>query len=141
MKKYVIAFTAVNLVLTISLALLAGALKLKAGNSLGVAAAVSSAFLAGWLFFRDYDRAPSGEEKTSFAWQSLATTWALSLAFAAVVLPFFMSAKDFKNALSFLASWQYGGFFVGVLLFVSTVYYFAIRWAFGWHAKIATSKR
>jgi hypothetical protein len=141
MKKYVIAFTVVNLVLTVVLALLASAFKMKGGNSLGAGAAVSSAFLAGWLFFRDYDRAPSGDEKTSFAWKSLATIWVMSLAVAAVVIAFFMSAKDFKSALSFIASWRYGGFFVGVILFVSAIYYFGIRWSFGWYAKIAASKR
>ena len=134
MKKYVIAFTVVNLVLTVVLALLASALKMNGGTSLGAGAAVSSAFLAGWLFFRDYDRAPSGDEKTNFAWKSLATIWVLSLAVAAVVIPFFMSAKEFQSALSFIASWRYGGFFAGVILFVSSIYYFGIRWAFGWYA-------
>jgi hypothetical protein len=141
MKKYVITFTVSNLVLTVVLALLAGALKMKAGSSFGVVAAVSAAFVAGWVFVRDYDRPPSNDEKTSFAWKSLATTWVLSFALAAAVLPFLMSTKDLKNALSFLASWQYGGLVAGVILFVSSIYYFAIRWSFGWYAKVTASQR
>jgi len=141
MKKYVIAFTIVNLVLTAVLALIVSVLRMNGGSGLGAGAAVSSAFLAGWLFFRDYDRAPSGDEKTSFAWKSVATIWVLSLALAAVALPFFMSSTDFVRALSLLASWPYGGFFVGVLLFVSTIYYLGIRWSFGWYGKIAAGKR
>ena len=141
MKKYVIAFTVVNLALTIVLALVAEVLKMKGGSSFGVAAAISAAFLAGWLFVRDYDRPPSNDEKTSFAWKALVTTWVLSFAVAAAVLPFLMSAKDFKSALSFLASWQYGGLVAGVLLFVSAIYYFGIRWSFGWYAKVTASQR
>jgi hypothetical protein len=141
MKKYVIAFTVLNLVLAIVLALLAESLKMKGGGGFGVAAAISSAFLAGWLFVRDFDRPPSNDEKASFAWKSLVTIWVLSLAFAAVALPFLMSAKAFADTLSFLASWQYIGLIAGVLLFVSVIYYFGIRWSFGLYAKVITSQR
>jgi hypothetical protein len=143
MKKYVMAFTGVNLVLTAVLALLVGALKIKGGTStsMGASLAMASAFVAGWLFFRDHDRAPSVKEKISFAWKSLATIWALSLTVAAVVLPFYMSARDFQSVLSLITSSRYVGYFAGVFLFVSAIYYFGIRWSFGWYAKFAAKQR
>jgi len=141
MKRYVIVFGLANVVLLIVLALVAQLLKLRIGTSLAVTSSGASAIIAGGLFFRDYDRAPSSEEKSSFAWGALATTWLVSVLLAGAVLPFLMKAGDLKRFFSLFSSWGAASYAACAVLVVSTIHYFALRWMFGVYAKISAGKR
>jgi hypothetical protein len=141
MNSYVIRFTIANIVLTVVLAILAEAMRLKSGSSFAVAAAIASSFFAAAAFAKDHSRAPTSAEKATFAWRALLTTWLASLLLAALVLTIFSDGSEIRATATFLTSGSTLALVVGTFLFVSAVYYVAIRWSFGWYARLAAERR
>lgn len=141
LTRYIVIFTVANLILTIAIGVLAEVLKLNSGGGLAVTAALGASFLAAAAFAKDHARPPSNEEKRSFAWRALLSTWLVSLVLSAAVLAFLIPASDARVLLRTLLSGMGLVFMLGALVVISAIYYFAIRWAFGWYAKLATTRK
>jgi len=140
MNQYVIRFALANVVLTIVLAMVGEMLKLKSGSGFAMAAAIASSFFAASAFVKDHSRAPSSMEKGVFAWRALIATWLLSLVLAAIVLAAFSTSAEIQGMLLFLKSGSMLALVGGTFLLISAIYYFAIRWSFGWYARIAAAR-
>jgi polyferredoxin len=141
MNRYVIRFTVAYVILTVVLACLAELLNLKFDGSLIAGAVMASSFFAGAAFARDHARPPTDEERTSFARRALMATWLVTLVLAAIVIAIWIAPAEI---LSFARSFMSGSVLalaIGALLLVSAIYYFAIRWSFGFYAKIAAGRR
>ena len=141
MNRYVALFTAANVVLTIAVAALAELLKLKSGSGLAVAAALGASFFAAAAFARDHSRPPTSEERGAFAWRALLSTWVVSLVLAAMLLAFLVEPAELRALYRTLMSATALTIAAGAMLFVSAIYYVAIRWSFGWYAKLAAGQR
>jgi uncharacterized membrane protein YeaQ/YmgE (transglycosylase-associated protein family) len=135
MKKYTLVYLLAYLVLGIAVGLLAEMVKLKGGSAFNLAAGVGAAFIAAHVFARDYARGPTPAERGSFARQAIGATWALALLVAAVALFAVLPWSQAKLALQALLLPMVLAFAVPVFVIGSIVYYFAIRWAFGWYGR------
>lgn len=137
MKKYTLIFCATYFVLAIVVAVVAEWLKLKGGAGLGIVATLAASSFSAWKFTKDHNRQPTLEEKKAYAWQALAGVWVVSLILVLAVFFAIFSPSDTKALLSIMAT----KFFLIVAtcgaLFISLLYYIAIRWSFAWYAKMA----
>lgn len=141
LNRYVLIFTVANVFLTIAVAVLAEALKLKSGSSFGLVVALGSSVFAAWAFVRNHERPPTPEEKNSFAWRALVSTLLVSLILSALVLGFLVAPSELKNMVDTLKSGTVLAMVAGALIFISAIYYLAIRWSFGWYANLASKQR
>lgn len=141
MNRYIVIFTVANLVLTLAIGVVTSIFNLKSGSGLAVGAAMAASFLAASAFAKDHARPPSREETKSFAWRALLSTWLVSLVLTAAVLVFLMPASETRGLLRGLSSGMVLVFVLGAFFFVSVIYYFGIRWAFGWYGKQATARK
>lgn len=135
MTKYALIFTAAYLVLTAAFALAAHALNLSGSSGVNIAIALAAVSIAGWYFNRDNQRLPTTEEKTKFTLLSLAGSFTSST----VLLLVFIStlpSEERNELLQAIMSSSHAVFFVGALVFLVVLYYFAIRWYFSWFTKI-----
>ena len=137
MKKYTLIFCAAYLVLAIVVAVVAEWLKLKGSAGLGIAATLAASSFSAWKFTKDHNRQPTLEEKKAYAWQALAGVWVVSLVLILVVFFAILPLSDAKALLNIMTT----KFFLAVAacgaLFISILYYVAIRWSFAWYAKMA----
>ena len=65
----------------------------------------------------------------------------MSLFLSIAVLAFMVPAGELRAILRSFRSGIVLAFALGALLVVSAIYYVAIRWAFGWYAKLAAVQR
>lgn len=137
MKKYTLTFAVAYLVLALALVAIAELLKIKGGAGFGIAATFAASFLAAWKFTKDHDRQPTPEERKSYAWQALLSVWVISLLLVAVIFAAFLSPSETRAMFTFMATKTFLAIGSGAAVFVSLVYYVAIRWSFAWYAKIA----
>lgn len=137
MKKYTLIFCAAYFVLAIVVAVVAAWLKLKGGAGLGTAATLAASSFSAWRFTKDHNRQPTLEEKKAYAWQALAGVWVISLALVLVVFFAILPPSDAMALLSIMTTKFFLAVFVGGALFISLLYYVAIRWSFAWYAKMA----
>lgn len=137
MKKYTFVFSVAYFLFAIGVAAVAQLFNLKGGAGLGIAATFAASFLAAWKFTKDHDREPTPEEKKTYAWQALVSVWAVSIVLAAGVLAIFLSTNETKALLSVMVSKTFLLIFAGGALFISVIYYIAIRWSFAWYAKLS----
>ncbi|MDP3700314.1 MAG: ABZJ_00895 family protein [Hylemonella sp.] len=138
MKKYTLVFSIAYLVFGLVFFAVAELLKINANASFSVATTLASSFLAAWKFAKDHGREPTIEEKKSYAWQALLSVWVISLILAIVMFAAFLSPSEAKGVLTVMGTWQttYLVIGLGISVFVSLVYYVAIRWSFAWFAKL-----
>lgn len=138
MKKYTFVFSAAYLLLTLILAAIAELVEIKSGASgLGIAAVFGASSIAAWSFHKDHARVPTLEEKKSYAWQALLSTWLVSLLLVVCAIALFFSPADTKAILGLMQTKLFLAIFAGGALFISLVNYVAIRWSFGWYANLA----
>lgn len=137
MKKYTLTFSFAYLVLALALGAIVELLKIKAGASFGIAATFAASFIAAWKFTKDHGRQPTLEEKKSYAWQALISVWAISLLLVAVAFATLLSPSETRAMSNLMATSSFLAIGVGVAVFISLVYYVAIRWSFAWYAKLA----
>jgi hypothetical protein len=132
MKKYVFIFSAAYFLLTaLSAAFLAGK---SGGAGVNLAIAIGSSFLAAAMFVKAHGRAPTNEEKTSYAWGSLLASCLISLI---LVLAFISYSFSSQQIAAFKVLFANSAFLitVGIALFIfGVIYYFAIKWSFSWYA-------
>ena len=108
---------------------------------MAVGAAIGASILAAAAFVKAHARAPTREETKDFAWRALLATWLVSLVLTAAVVLVLMPASEARGLLRALFSGMGLVFVLGAFLVISTIYYFSIRWAFGWYGKQATARK
>jgi hypothetical protein len=140
MNKYVLAFASVYLVLTALLAVVTTLIDFNGGAGINLVVTFAASVFAASTFVKDQGRAPAPDETKAYSWRALLATWAVSLVLVIVVVVFLFS-PDEKDAVLKVLAWPMS-YLLGVVaaLFLSTVYYFAIRWSFSWYAKTAARK-
>jgi hypothetical protein len=139
--RYIARFTISNLILTIGLAALAVILKIDYGSSLAIGATLVASMFAASGFSRDHARAPTDEERKSFAWRALLNAWAVSLL---LTTAFLVLLGELGSALAILRTMKLSVVLIvgaGAIVFMSAIYYIAIRWSFGWYANLVASKQ
>jgi len=141
LRRYVIRFTVASVVLMLVLGIATELLKIKAAGGLTIAIALGASFFAAAAFAKDQSRAPTTEEKSTFAWWSLVSSWLTSLLLTVAVVATSFSASEIQGLKRALNSPAILGLGLAFLVVVSAVLYFAIRWAFGWYATLAVSRR
>jgi uncharacterized Tic20 family protein len=140
MKKYVLVFSASYLALAVVLGVVAELLKFKASAGLGVVPILGASFIAAWIFSKDHAREPTPQEKKSFTWQALLSFWVVSLVMS-LLLILFLSPNERAALLGIAATKTFLLIFLGSAVFLSAIFFFAIRWSFAWYAKLALSNR
>jgi hypothetical protein len=141
LNRYILHFTIANLALTIVAAFLAELFQLKSGSFLPLIAAQASSFFAASAFARDYGRPATTQEKNAFAWRALLSTFVISLVLSVIVLSIFLKSSELWSIIRTLSTATGLTIFFGVMIFVSAIYYFAIRWSFGWYTKYASKSQ
>ena len=93
---------------------------------------------AAMAFVKDHARAPTKEEKAAFAWRALLACWAVSI--LSMILIALVTGAGVGNLFrSFNFAFVLVG--LGIIAFVSLLYYVAIRGSFGWFAKVLVRQR
>jgi hypothetical protein len=134
LKRYITIFTAAYAALILLFTAVAEILKLNAGTAFAVASVMGAGFIASAVFGKDRDRAPTREEKGAFAWRALLCVWLVSLAFSIVLLALLVPAGELRAMLRSFTSDSMPVLAAGIVVFISVLYYIAIRWSFGWYA-------
>lgn len=141
MKKYTFLFSVAYLLLSLVLVAVADFLKLKGGASFGVATVLGASFLAAWKFTKDHEREPTLDEKKSYAWQALVGVWLISLLVVIGVFAVFFSPSEINAFINLMATKTFLFIFAGGAIFISAIYYVAIRWSFAWYAKLSCKSK
>jgi hypothetical protein len=141
LNRCIVIFTVANFILTIAIAVVASILNLKSGSGMAVGAALGASILAASSFVKAHARAPTREETKDFAWRALLATWLVSLILTAIVVVVLLPASEARGLLRGLFSGMGLVILLGAFSVISAIYYFAIRWAFGWYGKQAIASR
>jgi hypothetical protein len=141
MSRYIIIFTVTNLLMTIAIGVVTSIFDLKSGSGMAVGAAMGASILAAAAFVKAHARAPTREETKDFAWRALLATWLVSLVLTAIVVLVLLPAGEARSLFRGLSSGMGLVFVLGAFFFVSVIYYFGIRWAFGWYGKQAAARK
>lgn len=140
MNPYVLRFLIANVVLTVIFGVIAEMMKLKSASGLAVAATIGAGMYAASAFAKDHAREPSSAEVGGFAWRALLATWVVSLVLFVGFLMMFSSAAEVRALFGYSRVGLMSALLVGVVLFVSAVYYVGIRWSFKWYARLAVKR-
>ena len=135
MSRHIKIFTVSYLILILLLAGLAEILKIQSGTPFAVASVLGATLFASMAFAKDHARAPTNEEKSSFAWRALLCVWLISLLCAAVFIAVLVPASEVRSFLRTFTSGSALALAAGFFLFISAIHYVAIRWSFGWYAR------
>ena len=141
MKKYALIFAASYFLLTVILAAVGKVMKPDDGFWLTIAANIAASFVAAWRFVKDNGRRPTDEEKKSYALLALINSWIVFLCVLLAALALVLSpaqAQQFLAAI-LISSGIFKAAAAAGCLFLSAVYYVAIRWPFSWYANRACS--
>lgn len=134
MKRYITIFTAAYVALLLLFAAGVELLKLNGGAAFAVTSVMGAGFIASAVFGKDHARAPTREEKAAFAWRALLCVWLVSLVFSIVLLALLVPASEVRAMLRNFTSGSMPILAAGIVMFISVLYYIAIRWSFGWYA-------
>jgi hypothetical protein len=134
LKRYITIFTAAYVALLLLFAAGVELLKLNGGAAFAVTSVMGAGFIASAVFGKDHARAPTREEKAAFAWRALLCVWLVSLVFSIVLLALLVPASEVRAMLRNFTSGSMPILAAGIVMFISVLYYIAIRWSFGWYA-------
>lgn len=140
MNRYIRIFAIAYVVLIVLIAGVVEILKLNAGTSFAVASALGATFFASSAFAKDHGRPPTREEKSAFAWRALLCVWGVSLLCSVALVALLVPARELGATLRSFTSGSMLALVAGVVLFVSGLHYVAIRWSFGWYARLAAGR-
>lgn len=133
MQKYVTRFITYYFLMTILVATITTLLKMDSSLSL-VTVAIASA-IVGDNFSKDHRRLPTKEEINDYALSAMLGAWVVSLLLTIIVLSVFASPSEIDAIRDILSVKTTLIVLPFILVFMSVIYYFAIRWAFSWQAK------
>jgi hypothetical protein len=133
MKKYVLIFAIMYLLLMAALSMARVFLKLEGGTVQNVVMICLSSMIVASLFVRDQKRSPTEDETKSFSLLALLSVWVISIPVMIGLIAFQsgFSPDEVGATLDALASMS----FLVIFILTSVLYYIVIRLAFSLYIK------
>jgi len=133
MKKYINLFALWYLIAVIALGIVSYLFNINSAST-SIASIIAAGMAAGSSFAKDYNRPPTPEEKSSFAWGATFVIVAFTTIALALIYFFGLSDKEAASISNVLSSGLFLGMFGGLVIFILLVSFWAARWSFGWYA-------
>lgn len=126
-RKYIIRFGIINLMLLVGIAVFFSLIGVESNSGATAAALMGAAMFTVVRFIQDNKRVPNATEKSKLVWYSYLASWLVSI----ILFGFFMSfSNESVQVIEAIESINIL-FIVGVVIFISIFYLFALHLSYG----------